>query len=146
MSSTAYAYAIVGIRLELANDMFGESRQSSCIHRFDIDTCNFCPQCGKSVTRSVNKFSQFEGRYEFEELLEQQLKTYPNFLIVTLDDNIFIVYGLKISEYDDDHFESIVGANWELNNAFIKEILKTLLEPFGLYNEGRYGFHVVLRC
>ena len=44
MSSTAYAYAIVGIRLELANDMFGESRQSSCIHRFDIDTCNFCPQ------------------------------------------------------------------------------------------------------
>lgn len=146
MGVSARAYAVIGVRLDIDSSSFGESREPSCGHvtSYPIDNAKFCPQCGKEVKVVKNRYHQFDSIYEITDALEKDLKTQfsnHNWVVAYSYDyeDVCVGIGTAASEYNTMHAMIKTPPNDE-----IKQMLKTVLEPFELYDEDEFGLHVVL--
>lgn len=138
MSVVYYAYAVVGVRLLPKQFVTKDvKRVRGCKHEFDSD---FCPVCGSPKWR--------EEKISFDALAtdegDDKLDVFHGIPVCYNTDDQYVYLGItaKTSYYgEEDECEINI-----LSIEQIREKLKSVLEPLGIWDEKSFGLWAVLYC
>ena len=153
MSAVYYAYAVIGVRLLPEQFVTKDVRPvRGCEHKFDSD---FCPLCGSPKWK--------ERKISFDALVTDEG-----------DDELDVFHGIPVSyDTDDRHvylgitakitdegcgpdiatqsgrgpeFVGLSRTTTKISVEQIREKLKSVLEPLGIWDEKSFGLWAVLYC
>jgi hypothetical protein len=148
------AFALIGIKITVAESYFGEVRTASCSHDFldeNDDEIMFCPKCGNKVNVENGKLAGFDDVESFVAHLTEQTASLSggNWIVV----NGFDEFACMGSLEDDESGMIFVGVGIEEIEGFdridmpdgltVKRVLRELFEPYGLYQAETFGLWAV---
>jgi hypothetical protein len=147
---------VIGVKLPVSYDCFGETRIPGCQHVFLKDIRNnFCNVCGAQIQTIKNKYPQYDSINEFIDYLEKRLQKCDQNIIVAettgfdhiedaVIEDVVIGFGCK-TDYDENfaHLPLPIarGVSFDEIRQTVKDALSETPE---LYDEKTFGLYAVL--
>lgn len=133
MSTSYYAYAIIGVRVPYAK-LFKRVQTRNCSHDFDTTDFAFCPRCGKRT-----------WFFESEAIFDQNSDMLMGLHVVHCQDDewAYLAPYQCHSRYGEDpcHLDIVTLAR---DMPTIHDECKAALEPFGLWHDDLFRLWAVV--
>ena len=136
MSVRYSAITILGVKLD-ESDLLARREVQGCEHSVP-DDATYCPTCGKKVKNVVVSSIS---------ILDRGSGKLGSFSLITVDpDSSHYIAGAVLGEAGEFPKSMSCYDPTKLDVPKVKEELRELLEPFGIFREDAFGLWTVLRC
>lgn len=143
MSTTHYAAAVVGCRIDKSEIFFKEEVRSCKCQTQEGPWSDaggrklYCPYCGKKMWQEVDKsIPQYV----------QDEKTLCGFTMFHNECDDFVVVAIEFTETNNYSNDSPEMLSASAANDIMRRKLKSVLGKWGLWDEKQFGIHVVMWC
>lgn len=138
MGYDATACLVLGVRVSpelLKSKLYVSEKRRSCNCTVEAPSSKFCPDCGAPVWEETKR--PIEDYCENERMLSR-------FKLVTASSMDRDPEYIAFSVYEASAREHALSRIDEIKIDHVKQIMKEVLEPLGLWDESKFGLHLFL--